>query len=86
MTSGHDRPVAGFRVARRPQLGRHASGLDTYYVENWSLTSDLVILWKTAKAVVRSPAPTDLVQPTDEAVMRHSSGRRNVWEADACDT
>ncbi|MET3808584.1 exopolysaccharide biosynthesis polyprenyl glycosylphosphotransferase [Nakamurella sp. UYEF19] len=26
--------------------------LDTYYVENWSLTSDLVILWKTAKAVL----------------------------------
>ena len=28
--------------------------LDTYYVENWSLTSDLVILWKTAKAVISS--------------------------------
>lgn len=28
--------------------------LDTYYVENWSLTSDLVILWKTVKAVVSS--------------------------------
>jgi len=28
--------------------------LDTYYVENWSLTSDLVILWKTAKAVLSS--------------------------------
>jgi len=28
--------------------------LDVYYVENWSLTSDLVILWKTAKAVVSS--------------------------------
>ena len=28
--------------------------LDTYYVENWSITSDLVILWKTAKAVVSS--------------------------------
>ena len=26
--------------------------LDLYYVENWSVTSDLVILWKTAKAVV----------------------------------
>ena len=25
--------------------------LDVYYVENWSITSDLVILWKTAKAV-----------------------------------
>lgn len=25
--------------------------LDTYYVENWSLVSDLLILWKTAKAV-----------------------------------
>ncbi|MET0862961.1 MAG: sugar transferase [Nakamurella sp.] len=28
--------------------------LDVYYVENWSITSDLVILWKTAKAVVSS--------------------------------
>lgn len=28
--------------------------LDTYYVENWSLTSDLVILWKTVKAVLYS--------------------------------
>ena len=28
--------------------------LDTYYVENWSLTSDLVILWKTLKAVASS--------------------------------
>jgi len=25
--------------------------LDLYYVENWSLTGDVVILWKTAKAV-----------------------------------
>ncbi len=28
--------------------------LDLYYVENWSITSDLVILWKTLKAVVAS--------------------------------
>ena len=28
--------------------------LDMYYVENWSITGDLVILWKTAKAVVSS--------------------------------
>jgi exopolysaccharide biosynthesis polyprenyl glycosylphosphotransferase len=28
--------------------------LDVYYVENWSLTGDLVILWKTAKATVSS--------------------------------
>lgn len=27
--------------------------LDLYYVENWSLVSDLVILWRTLKAVVR---------------------------------
>ncbi|MDQ2848163.1 MAG: exopolysaccharide biosynthesis polyprenyl glycosylphosphotransferase, partial [Actinomycetota bacterium] len=26
--------------------------LDSYYVENWSITGDLVILWKTARAVV----------------------------------
>ena len=28
--------------------------LDVYYVENWSITGDLVILWKTAKEVVSS--------------------------------
>ncbi|MBM9476859.1 sugar transferase [Nakamurella flavida] len=28
--------------------------LDVYYVENWSITADLVILWKTAKATVSS--------------------------------
>ena len=28
--------------------------LDVYYVENWSITGDMVILWKTAKAVVSS--------------------------------
>lgn len=28
--------------------------LDVYYVENWSIASDLLILWKTAKAVVSS--------------------------------
>jgi exopolysaccharide biosynthesis polyprenyl glycosylphosphotransferase len=28
--------------------------LDLFYVENWSLTADLVILWKTARAVIGS--------------------------------
>lgn len=28
--------------------------LDTYYVENWSLTGDLVILWRTVRAVLGS--------------------------------
>jgi exopolysaccharide biosynthesis polyprenyl glycosylphosphotransferase len=28
--------------------------LDLYYVENWSLTGDIVILWRTLKAVVMS--------------------------------
>ena len=28
--------------------------LDAYYVENWSITGDLVILWKTATAVLSS--------------------------------
>ena len=27
--------------------------MDLYYVENWSLTADLVILWKTVRAVLR---------------------------------
>jgi exopolysaccharide biosynthesis polyprenyl glycosylphosphotransferase len=28
--------------------------LDLYYVENWSLTGDLMIIWRTAKAVIRA--------------------------------
>ncbi|HLZ37014.1 MAG TPA: sugar transferase, partial [Mycobacteriales bacterium] len=28
--------------------------LDLYYVENWSLTLDLMILWKTLFTVVRA--------------------------------
>jgi exopolysaccharide biosynthesis polyprenyl glycosylphosphotransferase len=28
--------------------------LDLYYVENWTMTGDLAILWKTVRAVVRS--------------------------------
>ncbi len=28
--------------------------LDVYYVENWSITGDMVIIWKTWKAVVSS--------------------------------
>jgi lipopolysaccharide/colanic/teichoic acid biosynthesis glycosyltransferase len=26
--------------------------LDLYYVENWSLTGDLVILWRTARVLL----------------------------------
>ncbi|WP_311210880.1 MULTISPECIES: sugar transferase [unclassified Aeromicrobium] len=28
--------------------------LDTYYVENWSMTGDLIILWRTVRAVIGS--------------------------------
>ncbi|MFL6088534.1 MAG: sugar transferase [Aeromicrobium sp.] len=28
--------------------------IDLYYVENWSMTADLVILWRTVRAVLRS--------------------------------
>jgi lipopolysaccharide/colanic/teichoic acid biosynthesis glycosyltransferase len=28
--------------------------LDLYYVENWSMTGDMVILWRTVRAVVAS--------------------------------
>jgi lipopolysaccharide/colanic/teichoic acid biosynthesis glycosyltransferase len=27
--------------------------LDLYYVENWSLTGDLAIIWRTARAMIR---------------------------------
>ena len=35
--------------------------LDLYYVENWSPAFDLMILWKTARAVLRGAVPTDVV-------------------------
>jgi lipopolysaccharide/colanic/teichoic acid biosynthesis glycosyltransferase len=28
--------------------------LDLYYVENWSIVADLLILWKTFKAIANS--------------------------------
>jgi len=27
--------------------------LDLYYVENWSLTADLVIMWRTVRVLLR---------------------------------
>ena len=44
-----------WQVSGRSDLSWHESvQLDMYYVENWSITGDLVILWKTAKAVLSS--------------------------------
>ena len=31
-----------------------AISLDTFYVENWSMTGDLIILWRTIRAVLAS--------------------------------
>jgi lipopolysaccharide/colanic/teichoic acid biosynthesis glycosyltransferase len=44
-----------WQVSGRSDLSWEESiRLDLYYVENWSLTSDLLILWKTAGAVLRA--------------------------------
>jgi len=44
-----------WQVSGRSNLSwEDAIRLDTYYVENWSLTGDLVILWRTLRAVVGS--------------------------------
>lgn len=41
-----------WQVGGRSALGwEDAIRLDLYYVENWSITGDLVILWKTVRAV-----------------------------------
>lgn len=46
-----------WQVSGRSKLSWEDSiRLDLYYVENWSMTGDLVILWRTVKAVV---APGD---------------------------
>ncbi|PYY31834.1 sugar transferase [Curtobacterium sp. MCBD17_030] len=42
-----------WQVGGRSSLGwEDAIRLDLYYVENWSLTGDLLILWKTVRAVL----------------------------------
>ncbi|MCU1558921.1 MAG: sugar transferase [Microbacteriaceae bacterium] len=44
-----------WQVSGRSRLGWDESlRLDLYYIENWSLTADLMILWRTFKAVVSS--------------------------------
>lgn len=44
-----------WQVSGRSDLSpEEAIRLDTYYVENWSMTSDLLILWRTVKAVMSS--------------------------------
>ncbi|WP_150463165.1 sugar transferase [Nesterenkonia ebinurensis] len=44
-----------WQVSGRSDLSWEESvRLDLYYVENWSLTADLMILWRTARAVVSS--------------------------------
>ncbi len=43
-----------WQVSGRSDLSwEDALRLDSYYVENWSMTGDLLILWRTIRAVVR---------------------------------
>jgi len=42
-----------WQISGRSNLSwEDAIRLDLYYVENWSVVGDLVILWRTVKAVV----------------------------------
>jgi exopolysaccharide biosynthesis polyprenyl glycosylphosphotransferase len=44
-----------WQVSGRSDLSwEDAIRLDTFYVENWSMTGDLIILWKTVRAVLSS--------------------------------
>ena len=44
-----------WQVSGRSDLDwEDAIRLDTYYVENWSLMGDVIILWKTIRAVLGS--------------------------------
>ena len=47
-------PGHGGFLADRLGAGEDAVRLDLYFVENWSLAGDLVILWLTARAVLGS--------------------------------
>ena len=49
--AGDHRTVAGKRPLRL-DLGRGGQ-LDLYYVENWSLIQDLMIVWRTIWAVFK---------------------------------
>jgi lipopolysaccharide/colanic/teichoic acid biosynthesis glycosyltransferase len=43
-----------WQVSGRSDLtAEESERLDLYYVDNWSLMHDLVILWKTARVVFR---------------------------------
>ena len=44
-----------WQVSGRSDLSWEESvRLDLHYVENWSLVLDIVVLWKTARAVLRA--------------------------------
>ncbi len=44
-----------WQVSGRSNLSyEEAIRLDVHYVENWSITADLMILWRTVRAVVAS--------------------------------
>ena len=44
-----------WQVSGRSNLSWEESvRLDLYYVENWSMTGDIIILWRTLRAVLRS--------------------------------
>lgn len=47
------------QLSRRSGLSwEEAVRLDLHYVDNWSLSLDVQILWKSCPAVVKAPAPT----------------------------
>jgi lipopolysaccharide/colanic/teichoic acid biosynthesis glycosyltransferase len=42
-----------WQINGRSELNwRDSVRLDLYYVENWSLAGDLIILWRTAKMLI----------------------------------
>ena len=47
--------------------------IDLWYVENWSLSQDFAILFKTARAVLARDGPTDVRAPHQEPLMAPAS-------------
>jgi lipopolysaccharide/colanic/teichoic acid biosynthesis glycosyltransferase len=39
---------------------------DNYYIENWSLSLDLKIIFMTVAAVLRAPAESAAISPSDK--------------------
>ena len=53
MMSGPDVPATRHQPEQSDLDWDEGVRLDLYYVENWSLTGDLMLIWRTIRVVLR---------------------------------